>query len=43
MDVTWSDVLQPLVAGLAGVLGVYGMQDLLKALERRGVTLPWHR
>jgi hypothetical protein len=43
MDLTMADVLQPVLAGLGGLLGVYAVQDLLQVLDRRGVSLPWRR
>ncbi|MGX6605102.1 hypothetical protein ACWKSP_23650 [Micromonosporaceae bacterium Da 78-11] len=36
MDLTWADVAQPLVAGLAGILGVYLVEEALGTLRRRG-------
>jgi len=37
MDLTWVDVAQPVVAGLAGMLGVYAMEEALGALRRSGL------
>ena len=33
---TWAEVGQTVVAGLAGMLGVYGSQEVLEVLRRRG-------
>jgi hypothetical protein len=37
MDLTWVDAAQPVVAGLAGILGVHGLEEALGALRRRGL------
>jgi hypothetical protein len=36
VDLTWWDIAQPAVGGLAGVLGVYLVEDVLRTLRRRG-------
>jgi hypothetical protein len=44
MDLTWADIAQPLVAGLAGMLGVYVTEETLRALRRRGLCPErWNR
>jgi hypothetical protein len=44
VDLTWADVAQPVVAGLAGVLGVYSVEEGLRALRRRGLCPErWNR
>jgi hypothetical protein len=44
MDLTWADVAQPLVAGLAGILGVYLTEETLRALRRKGICPDrWNR
>lgn len=35
MNLTWWDAAQPVVAGLAGILGVHLVEDVLAALRRR--------
>jgi hypothetical protein len=37
MDLTWVDVAQPVVAGLAGMLGVYVTEEGLRGARRRGL------
>ncbi|BCJ52061.1 hypothetical protein Asp14428_35360 [Actinoplanes sp. NBRC 14428] len=34
---SWADVLQAVVAGGAGMLGVYSAEGALRSLRRRGV------
>jgi hypothetical protein len=36
MDANWADMAQPLMAGLAGVLGVYIPEHVLRTLRRDG-------
>jgi hypothetical protein len=36
MDLSWADVAEPLVAGLAGTAGVYLVEEALRALRRSG-------
>ncbi|MBL7256371.1 hypothetical protein [Paractinoplanes lichenicola] len=41
---TWADVAEPIVAGLAAVLGIYATQEGLTQLRRRGIgTERWIR
>lgn len=35
MDLSWTDAAQPMVAGLAAMLGVYLTQDVLRAIRRK--------
>jgi hypothetical protein len=37
MDLSWVDLAQPVVGGLAAVLGVHLTQDTLAALRRKGL------
>lgn len=37
MILTWWDAAQPVVGGLAGILGVYAVEDVLGRLRRRGL------
>ncbi|GAA3345524.1 hypothetical protein GCM10020358_52960 [Amorphoplanes nipponensis] len=37
MELTWVDLAQPAVAGLAGMLGVYAVESALGALRRSGL------
>jgi hypothetical protein len=37
VDLTWADIAQPLLAGLAGVLGVYLPGEVLGTLRRKGM------
>jgi hypothetical protein len=37
MDLSWADVAQPVVGGLAGILGVWLAEGWLRALRRQGV------
>jgi hypothetical protein len=34
VDLTWADMAQPLIGGLAGILGVYLIEDMLGRLRR---------
>jgi hypothetical protein len=44
LDLIWADIAQPLVAGLAGMLGVYLTEAVLRGLRRRGVCPDrWNR
>ena len=44
MYLTWTDLAQPLVAGLASVLGIYLTEIILSALRRRGMCPErWNR
>jgi hypothetical protein len=44
MDLTWADLAQPLVGGLAGILGVHLVQEMLGVLRRKGVCPDrWNR
>lgn len=44
MQVTWWDAAQTAVAGLAGVLGVHLVEDVLGVLRRRGLCPQrWNR
>jgi hypothetical protein len=36
VNLAWADIAQPLVAGLAGVLGVYLPGEVLATLRRNG-------
>ncbi|HEX9999477.1 MAG TPA: hypothetical protein VGB74_03410 [Actinoplanes sp.] len=36
MGLTWAEIAQALVGGLAGVLGVYAVQDVLTRLRETG-------
>ena len=36
VGLSWADIAQPLVAGLAGVLGVYIPEEVLRTLRRTG-------
>lgn len=37
MDLSWADVAQPVVGGLAGILGVWLVEETLRTLRRRGL------
>jgi hypothetical protein len=37
VELAWVDIAQPLVGGLAGILGVYLVEDALSRLRRSGV------
>jgi hypothetical protein len=37
VDLMWADLAQPLIGGLAGMLGVYVMEEGLRVLRRRGI------
>ena len=37
VNLAWANIAQPLVAGLAGTLGVYVLGEVLEALSRRGI------
>ena len=37
MDLMWADLAQPLMGGLAGMLGVYVMEETLRVLRRKGL------
>jgi hypothetical protein len=44
MDLSWADVAQPVVGGLAGILGVWLIEGSLRALRRQGVCPErWNR
>jgi hypothetical protein len=44
MGLTWWDAAQPVVAGLAGILGVHAVEDVLGKLRRRGLCpARWNR
>jgi xanthosine utilization system XapX-like protein len=44
MDLSWVDIAQPAVAGLAGMLGVYLVEDVLTVLRRRNLCpARWNR
>jgi xanthosine utilization system XapX-like protein len=44
MGLTWWDAAQPVVAGLAGMLGVHVVEDVLALLRRRGLCpARWNR
>jgi hypothetical protein len=34
VDLNWADMTQPLIGGLAGILGVYLIEDMLGRLRR---------
>ena len=37
MDLTWAVIAQTLLAGLAGMLGVYVIEEVLRVLRRKGL------
>ena len=37
MDLTWAVIAQTVVAGLAGMLGVYVIEEVLAVLRRKGL------
>ncbi len=37
MDLVWADLAQPLVGGLAGMLGVCVVEEVLRVMRERGV------
>jgi len=37
VNLAWADIAQPLLAGLAGVLGVYVPGEVLGTLRRKGM------
>jgi hypothetical protein len=37
MGLSWSDVIQPVIAGLAAILGVHATEEVLRVLRRRGI------
>ncbi|GAB2591708.1 hypothetical protein Aab01nite_38670 [Paractinoplanes abujensis] len=34
---TWTDLIEPVVAGLSAALGIYATQETLTSLRRRGL------
>ncbi|MFI5496951.1 hypothetical protein [Actinoplanes sp. NPDC051859] len=38
MYLTWADIAQTVMAGLAGMLGVYLIEEALRVLRKRGIS-----